>query len=608
MGGRFRLPMFALAVVLLALIVLLATLQYRWLGRISDSEREGMRSALNTHAAGFARDFDAEVTRAFLLFQIDPESAPDLADRMSMRYDRWQTTARYPRMVKDVYVLGPDAGAGLMRFNATTHVLEPEAWPRELASIRAQLAAPPELPVSPAGTFLVRAMPPPIWDSIPALLIPTPAIFFNQDPGGPHLRMASGLTYTILLLDREYITGDMLPTLAQQYFRQTADGFNYELAVVSTADRGILYHSRREFAPAPDAKADAAVDLFQVRTQDFAPLVTEIRRFTSTVSATTLPGRGGVSIVVEQNGSLRSTATGLGGSNARFAAAGITAPRWRLIVKHPSGSLEAAVDSARHRNLLVSTSILAVLAASMALLVLSTRRAQELARQQLEFVAGVSHELRTPLAVIRSAGENLADGVVLDPEQVRKYGDLVRGEGRRLTEMVEQILEFAGIQSGQRGFALAPVAVAPLLHDVVDSSRALIDGAGVAIEFAIADGLPPILGDEAALRRVFQNLLGNAIKYGRAGGWIGMRASRANSEVRVTVADRGPGIPAAEQARIFEAFYRTPEAVAAQIQGAGLGLSLVKRIVEAHGGRVTVSSAPDAGSEFTVALPAANEA
>ena len=173
---------------------------------------------------------------------------------------------------------------------------------------------------------------------------------------------------------------------------------------------------------------------------------------------------GNVSIVVQ--GGLKGGADG-GPRHARDCPS--SAPRWRLVVKHPSGSLEAAVNAARRRNLLISSSILAVLGASVGLLVLSTRRAQELARQQMEFVAAVSHELRTPLAVIRSAGDNLADGVVRDDEQIRKYGDLVRNEGRRLTEMVEQILEFAGIQSGQRGFALRPVAVAPMLHDIVDS-------------------------------------------------------------------------------------------------------------------------------------------
>src|SRR6185437_4822983 len=101
MGARFRLPMFALAFALLALIVLLAALQYRWLGRISDAEREGMRTALNTRASGFAADFDAELTRAYLLFQVDPRPTDNLADRVAIRYDRWQTTARYPRLMKD---------------------------------------------------------------------------------------------------------------------------------------------------------------------------------------------------------------------------------------------------------------------------------------------------------------------------------------------------------------------------------------------------------------------------------------------------------------------------------------------------------------------------
>jgi hypothetical protein len=426
MRGRFRLPMFAVTLALLALIVLLATLQYRWLGRISDAEREGMRSALNTRAAGLARDFDAELTRAYLLFQFEPQdqNGENLAASVAMRYDRWQATARYPRVLKELYVVGPDAGDTLQRFDPDTHVLEPAAWPAALAPVRAQISIPHEAPASPNGTFLVRTMPSPVWDSIPALVIHTPTIFVDREPGGARVRMAPRMTYTILLLDRDYITGDLLPALAQQHFRQAGEGFSYELAIVSTADRKVVYHSTRDFSPAPDAKADVAVDLFQVRAQEFGSLISEIRRFASTITAER-GARGPVSIIVEQNGPLRSPA---GAAAARIATAAADVPRWRLLVKHPAGSLEFAVNAARRRNLIISTSILGVLGASMALLVLSTRRAQELARQQMEFVAAVSHELRTPLAVIRSAGENLADGVVHDEEQVRKYGDLVRSE------------------------------------------------------------------------------------------------------------------------------------------------------------------------------------
>ena len=211
--------------------------------------------------------------------------------------------------------------------------------------------------------------------------------------------------------------------------------------------------------------------------------------------------------------------------------------------------------------------------------------------------------------MIRSAGENLADGVVHDEEGVRKYGGLIRAEGRRLSEMVEQILELAGIQSGQRGFTRQAVALAPLVADVLSTSQSLINDARMRVELDLPPDLPPVRGDEPALRRMFQNLIGNAIKYGADGRWMGVRARQIGSDVVVTVSDRGIGIPTAEQSRIFEPFYRAPDVVAARIQGAGLGLSLVQRIVDAHGGRVTVKSVPGEGSEFVVSLPiAADEA
>ncbi len=620
--------MFAVALALLALIALLATLQYQWLGRISDAEREGMRSTLNARAAGFAQDFDSELTRAYLLFQVEPpESGDDVTARVGLRFDRWQTTARYPRMVKDVYILSPGATGvpALRHFNAGTRSLEPSEWPAPLEPVRASLAERRDLPVQTAA-FVFRTMPSAAWSEIPALVIPTPLLFFSQRVGEAGARLTPALSYVVVWFDRGYMAGEMLPALAQQHFRRTGDGFDYQVAVVDAGDSSLVYQSTVDFSPRPGARVDASVDLFQVRTQDFSSITSEVRRFTSTLMSagprvgttireqrvlpSTSQGRGTVtvreggpvSIFVQQNG----TANAAGFSETRLTSA-TTGARWRLVVKHPSGSLEGAVNSARRRNLLISSSILGVLGASVGLLVLSTRRAQELARQQMEFVAAVSHELRTPLAVIRSAGENLADGVVHDDEQIRKYGDLVKNEGRRLTEMVEQILEFAGIQSGQRGFALRPVAIAPMLHDLVESSRSLIEAAHIEVEYAIDERLPPVLGDELALRRVFQNLVANAIKYGERGGWIGIRATHGGREVRVTIADRGIGIAQADQSRIFDPFYRTPDVIAAQIQGAGLGLSLVKRIVETHDGRISVSSTPGSGSEFTVTLPAASE-
>jgi len=651
MPRKFRLPLVAIAAALFGLIVLLATLQYRWLGQISNAERERMKATLNTRAAAFAQDFDREVTRAYLLFQLDPlQEGETPGTRIGARYDRWQATARFPRMVKDVYIVVPgnDGTAPLQRFNPATRFVEPVEWPETLAPIRTQLISRQEVPPethdkNDKSTFLVHTIAPALWEDVPALVVPTPRLMFNQEGARTGFRMAPFLSYAVVVLDREYMMGEMLAALAQQHFRGTGDGFDYQLAVVSAAGHGTVYHTTPEFSPAPDAKADASVDLFQVRVQEFGALAAEVRRFatfTTTVQGpgpksdaetgppgwtpdsrvvreilTAQPGssfalreNAPVSIVIQQSGPAIADKTFVAaGAAALKPSSTLASPKWRLVVKHPSGSLEGAVSSVRRRNLIVSSSILAVLGVSLGLLVVSTRRAQELARQQMEFVAAVSHELRTPLAVIRSAADNLADGVVADQSQIRKYGELVRGEGRRLTEMVEQILEFAGIQSGQRGLMLQPVSVEQLLREVVAASGSLIDSAGLEVEFDLAEKLPPVRADEPALRRVFQNLIGNAIKYGAAGRWIGLRARPQGSEVIVTVEDRGIGIAPADQAHIFEPFYRAPPAIAAQIQGAGLGLSLVQRIVEAHGGTVEVRSAEGSGSQFIVHLPVAAE-
>ena len=385
---------------------------------------------------------------------------------MAARYDRWQATARFPRMIKDVYVVLPESGdaAPLQRFNPATRFVEPAAWPAALAPIRGPLTARQQMAdKSGTNSILVHAIAPALWEDIPALVVPTPRLMFNQEGVRTDFRMTPLLSYAIVVLDREYMMGEMLPALAQQHFRGTGDGFDYQLAVVSATGRGIVYHTAPDFSPAPDAKADASIDLFQVRVQEFGALAAEVRRFatfTTTVQGpstkgdpktgspgwtpdsrvvreilTAQPGstftfrdQAPMSIVVQQRGPTVTDKTFVAAGAAAGAlkpTSALAAPKWRLVVKHPSGSLEGAVNSVRRRNLIVSSSILAVLGVSVGLLVVSTRRAQELARQQMEFVAAVSHELRTPLAVIRSAADNLADGVVArrraDPE-VRRAG------------------------------------------------------------------------------------------------------------------------------------------------------------------------------------------
>src|SRR5262249_44294819 len=157
-------------------------------------------------------------------------------------------------------------------------------------------------------------------------------------------------------------------------------------------------------------------------------------------------------------------------------------------------------------------------------IVCSRGRAQRLATQQMEFVAGVSHELRTPLAVICSAAENLADGVIDNRDQIKRYGGLIRDEGRRLSGMIEQALEFAGAQSGRKNYELRPTDLNNVIDDAITASHLQLAGGGFEIEKRISASLPMVNADSAALSRAVQNLLNNAMKYSGANRWIGLSA------------------------------------------------------------------------------------
>jgi signal transduction histidine kinase len=176
--------------------------------------------------------------------------------------------------------------------------------------------------------------------------------------------------------------------------------------------------------------------------------------------------------------------------------------------------------------------------------------------------------------------------------------------------MVEQVLEYAGLGGNRRPAMAGPVNVSALVNDVAASCSTLAEAEHVAFDVDAPADLPAVIADEGALRRALHNLVTNALKYAAEGRWVGIGArkvaGRSGDEVLISVSDRGRGIASTDLPHLFEPFYRGRYAVERQIHGNGLGLSLVKRIAEAHGGRVTVTSAPGSGSTFTLHLPAAS--
>jgi signal transduction histidine kinase len=235
--------------------------------------------------------------------------------------------------------------------------------------------------------------------------------------------------------------------------------------------------------------------------------------------------------------------------------------------------------------------------------------AVQFAKLQMEFVASISHELRTPLAVISSAAENIADGLVEGKEQLARYGSVIRNQSRQITDLVNQILLFASTRNKRKRYTLRPLQVSEIVAVAMENTAELVRDAGFVVEQQVEPDLPHIVGDLSALSHCLQNLIENAIKYSGHTRWICIRVLLAkarntgNREIQIKVQDRGIGIDESDLPHIFEPFYRSPAVSAAQIHGTGLGLLLAQSIAEAMNGKLTVESKLGIGSTFTLHLP-----
>lgn len=613
MSSRFHIRPSVLAVMiaLLVLVPLLAVLQYHWIGQISDQERERMRATVQTAAFHFTRSVDEEFTTLLRVFGADPRrERADLSFAMAMRLQEWETQTRHPNLVRQLTYVRWDATGGTL-------------WPFDgMQFTRGTMRSDGILPVDPSRDS-VNWMRIRIDNAYAVYMAKT--IGSVIIPLGPDGAPVLGNDCVVLTIDTAYLREQFIPAIAATSIRAGGTQ-DLEYCILRRDDpSGVLYSSLPggSVIPPDDADVVMGVGMFppmplalipsgrgrvqdrpERRPDDRGP---NERGFGERGPGDRQPDEWRRPPDPDRRGDSDRIGGGPMGWPGRSREMRREGSMLELRIRHRAGSLEAAVNQSRLRNIAISSGILVLMAIALGVLLVTSHRMQQLADRQIAFVAGMSHELRTPIAVLHSAGENLADGVVSEPSRVKAYGQMIRSEVQRLSVLAENALGYAGINSGKKQYTLVPVQASGIVTRALSACQPMLMEAGVTVDSQIPTDPITVRADATALGTAVQNLISNAMKYRGTSDRIrvALRTApgAAGEEVLIEVEDHGIGIAPAEIGRIFEPFYRTEEVRMQQIRGSGLGLNLTQHMVQAHGGSITVASTPGHGSCFTIHLP-----
>ncbi|MDI1241339.1 MAG: HAMP domain-containing sensor histidine kinase [bacterium] len=589
---------------IVGLLTVFMALLYTWQQAASVAEREQLQRRAEADTKAFADDFNREIQGAFFNFQVDPSKiAVGDASELQERHTFWLNNTAYPTLILEFVAFTSESRA--IRYS-NGKILIPKPPDEETNKLREQVENSQRSgPIFNNGYTLAI----PLHhrnDKVERIMIRRTADEIAESP--MDLPKAAG--FVVVFLSESVIKEKILPELAAKHFP------NGDFKVAVTDRSGQIVFQTAKLSDSRDAKAallDLTPDhLIWVANRESLPpkrtpggsgeseVVLNQRIETRTVTPSNGPAKaeGGETFTIQMKQAGESKRTAVISS-----ASPLSDSQWQLDVEHAAGSIEAFIRGERNRNLAIGFGIYLLLLGSIIAIVYSSLRAKAYAQRQIDFVSSVSHEFRTPLAVIYSAGENLADGVARDHGQVARYGDLIKGEGKKLTAMVEQILEFAGARSRKKQYNLAAGDVSAAVAKALVDSEPLLKEGGFDVETSIADSLPSAQIDGESIETAVRNLIQNAVKYSNGTRWLRVSTENGGGSIKIVVEDAGIGIASSDRKKIFEPFFRARDVVDAQIHGNGLGLSLVKEIAEAHGGKVSVESDPGKGSKFTLVLP-----
>ena len=277
---------------------------------------------------------------------------------------------------------------------------------------------------------------------------------------------------------------------------------------------------------------------------------------------------------------------------------------WEMALYSPRATPQQWARASFFFNVSLAGLLALALLGGVALALRAADRAVKLSAMKSDFVSNVSHELRTPVASIRVFGELLRTGRAQAPEKVREYGEYIEAESRRLSRLIDNILDFSRIESGRKEYRFVEDDLVAVVAEVIHTFDVRLSSQGFRFTLAAPrEPLPPVRMDPDAVAQAFHNLLDNAVKYSGDAKDVAVTVSRQDGWVAIAVQDHGVGIAPEEQRKVFDRFHRVGTGLVHDVKGSGLGLSLVRHIVEAHGGLVDVASKPGDGSIFTMRLP-----
>ena len=623
-----------LGIMIIALIAL-AVLQYHWLGSVSDAEKKRLEENLEASTENFVSDLNKDfsaLNQAFKIQVTNTDLYSEIDAMIGSSYLNWVSSTNYPQLIDSVYfVKNVHTEVPSIKLFKTDPVSLTEI--PNSGKVKKWLSKKTNSDKHRSSSFNLLSTPDfgdPTFIMVPIQLLDL--VTLENESLGRNLKVNLNIDQTddiiLLQLDDSIIKNKVIPDIARTYFSDSfSDQYHISIIKEVNEDSSKVYFSTadKESVKEADFKKDlrsidfSSVFVIQSQTNLDADkrLFKDLDSLSSKIESVNInngTNRKAFKMTTESsqmrfNTTIRDSAFTIQSDttiNTSFEADFSTAG-WQFWLSFKEGSLDTFVNKTKNRNLAVSFGILLILGFCVGMIFMFSKRSQDLAEKQMLFVAGVSHELRTPLTVIRSAAENLNEGIVQNEERKKEYARLMLKEGRRLSDMVDQIMEFSGIQSGKKVYQFSDFEIKKFVEEINAECRTLLEEQEMTLEYSVHTSVDTIFADRDALLLAVGNLIQNAVKFSNGSKLISLKIDEleyhSENAVRFQVIDHGVGIPEEEQKKIFEPFFRGTQSVEDQVKGNGIGLSLVQKVALAHKGEVTLRSKPGKGSVFSLIIP-----